>query len=232
MGTLEVTTGSGEKFGGYMAAPKGTPKGGIVVVQEIYGVNREVRRVVDQCASEGYLAFAPDLLWRVKPGLDFDYEDRDGARDAITALDQGKIVEDILDAIKAIQGKLGGKGPIGMVALGWGGKFGLTAAGKSDVAAVVAYYPGNLPGAEAITRDVKAPMMYHFAFHDTRTKPDFRESLRKTLAGRDDVEIYVYPDADHGFANHDRSEFHADSAKLADERSFGFLGRVLARAAS
>jgi carboxymethylenebutenolidase len=146
------------------------------------------------------------------------------------SLDQGTIVTDVVAAAQALRGHLpnGADLPLALVSAGWGGKFTLQAAATTDVDAVVCFYPGNIDGAEGLATAVTAPMQYHFARHDDRTKPEFRTRLRTLLADRDDAEIYVYHDADHGFANRDRSEFHAPSAELADSRAAEFLARCMA----
>lgn len=226
MSNLQIDAGSAGTFTGYLAQPSTAPKGCVVVVQEIYGVNREVRRVTDWLAQAGFAAVAPDLLWRVKPGLDFDYADRDSARKAVSSLKPDEIVQDLAAAASALQASAGGR-PVGIVSLGWGGRFAFMAAPKMNARAIVAYYPGNVEGAYEILNAAQMPQMYHFAKHDERTKPEFRKALRTALAERDDVEVLVYPEADHGFANRDRAEFHEASARLADERSIAFLERNL-----
>lgn len=232
MKTITVSAENGQTFSGYLKEPAGRPKGLVLVVQEIYGVNREIRRMVDAYAEAGYVAFAPDILWRVSPGLDFAYEDRDGARDAVMSLKADQITADIVASGRELSDTYGAGLPVAIVAAGWGGKFALDAAGKTDCQSVVCFYPGNLEGSEDLTLKVDAPMQFHFAFHDFRTKPEFRTKLRSMLADRDNVEIYVYSQADHGFANRDRTEFHEASALLADSRAIEFLDRTLAKSAN
>ena len=231
MSTLHIPAGGAGQFTGYLAMPAGAPKGCVAVVQEIYGVNREVRRVTDWLGSAGFAAVAPDLLWRVKPGLDFDYADRDNARKAVGSLNPEAIAGDIVASIEALRAKAdpAKAAGVGILALGWAGKFAFMAASKTAVDALVAYYPGNIDGSIELVHSAAAPQMFHFAGRDERTKPEFRRALRAAMADRDDVEIYVYPDADHGFANRDRGEYHAASAALADERTTGLLQRMLVR---
>ncbi|MGB3070662.1 MAG: dienelactone hydrolase family protein [Ottowia sp.] len=219
-------------FTGYLALPKGPPRGLVVVTQEIYGVNREVRRVADWLAAAGYAAVAPDLLWRVAPELDFGYADRDNARQAIGKLQPERIVSDIAAAAHALRAHVpqGSNLGLALLALGWGGLYAYQAAGLSQASAIVSYYPGNLPNGIDIAKSIGIPQQIHLAFHDERTKPEFRRSLREALAGLDDAEVLVYPDADHGFANRDRQEFHAESARLADDRTLDFLVRTLQHA--
>ncbi len=225
MNKLEIATSTGS-FTGHLALPTGTPKGCVVVVQEIYGVNREVRRVTDWLAGAGFAAVAPDLLWRVQPDLDFDYADRDNARKAVSSLKPDTTADDIAAAGEALMKKAGNAG-CAILSLGWGGRFAFMAAPKANARAVVAFYPGNLEGAIQLASGALMPQQFHFAKADERTKPEFRKALREAMVERDDVEIFVYQDADHGFANRDRAEFHEASAKLADDRTVEFLARIL-----
>lgn len=226
--TLKIET-EGGAFSGHFALPAGPAKGLVVVVQEIYGVNREVRRVTDWVAAAGFVAAAPDLLWRVSPGLDFDYADRDSARKAIAELKPELIVADLVAAAGALRASIpqGKDLKLAFLALGWGGQAAYQAAKPAGAVAVASYYPGNLSNVLDIAGSAGIPQLLHFGYHDERTKPEFRRTVRETLAGRDDAEIFVYPDADHGFANHDRKAFHAESARLADGRTLEFLARLL-----
>ncbi|MET4579440.1 dienelactone hydrolase family protein [Ottowia thiooxydans] len=224
--TLKIQTEKGN-FTAYLALPEGPAKGLIIVTQEIYGVNKEVRRVTDWLARAGYAAAAPDLLWRVAPNLDFEYADRDNARKAIGQLQSDQIVSDIAQTAQALRAHIpqGENLPLAIVALGWGGLYSYQAASLATAAAIVSYYPGNLPNGIDTASSIGIPQQIHLAYHDERTKPEFRRSLREALAGLDDAEVIVYPDADHGFANRDRTEFHTESAELADNRTLEFLAR-------
>lgn len=230
MNSIEIKSESGATFQGYFASPAGSAKGLVVVVQEIYGVNREVRRVTDEFARNGFAAVAPDLLWRVKPWLDFDYADRDNARKAIMSLKDDEIVSDIVAAMGALKKATRDSDQlkVGILALGWGGKPAYAAAARQPVAAIGSYYPGTLEGSEDLVRSVSAAQIFHFAAKDPRTKPEFRNALSTKLAGRADVEVHVYEEPDHGFANRDRPEFHQASAELADRRTLEFFQRHLA----
>ena len=216
-----------QKDVGYEAYFAGSEKGaeaGVVVVQEIYGVNKEVRRVTDHFATTGYAAIAPDLMWRSKPWLDFPYEDRDGARNVILALNYPTLVNDIVSAIECLRGKLVGAKRIGVVGLGWGGKPAIEAATRAGADASVSFYPGTIDvkSLEVVTA-FKGPLQFHFASKDDRTPMPFRTALRAALSDRDDAGVYVYEGAEHGFANRDRAEFAKGHATIADQRQDMFL---------
>lgn len=215
-------------YEGYFAGPERGAEAGVVVVQEIYGVNKEVRRITDHFAGAGYASLAPDLMWRSKPWLDFAYEDRDGARNVILALDYVALVNDIVTAIECLRGKLVGAKRVGVVGLGWGGKPAIEAATRTQADASISFYPGtiDLKSLDIVTA-FKGPLQFHFASKDDRTPLAFRTALRSALVERDDSEIYVYEGAEHGFANRDRGEYGKAFATIADQRQDEFLKRCL-----
>ena len=215
-------------YEGYFAGPERGAEAGVVVVQEIYGVNKEVRRITDHFAVAGYASLAPDLMWRSKPWLDFAYEDRDSARNVILALDYVALVNDIVTAIECLRGKLEGAKRVCVVGLGWGGKPAIEAATRSQADASISFYPGtiDLKSLNIVTA-FKGPLQFHFASKDDRTPFSFLTALRSALVERDDSEIYVYEGAEHGFANRDRSEYSKANATIADQRQEEFLKRCL-----
>lgn len=224
---LTIDASGDTAFTGYF--PRDAADGpALLVLQEIYGVNDEVRRVADFYAAQGFNVLAPDLLWRVEPGLEFDYSDRDAARDAIGRLDVADIVADIQRAGQSLLSRGNGSGKIGILAFGWGGQHALAAAQGDLFGAVASYYPGNLGQHVETAKRVHAPLLFHFSTIDFRTPLELRTALRHELAERDDVELYAYREADHGFANRSRPEYHAAAAALADDRTLGFLKRSLA----
>jgi len=198
---------------------------GVIVVQEIYGVNKEVLRVVHQLSGWGFNAAAPDLLWRHKPDTVFGYDERDQARAALSQLNASDFVADTVAAARTLKDETGSQA-IAILTLGWGGKFGLQAATQIDTSAVVCFYPGNLDGVENLVAEISAPQLYHFADRDPRTPPALRAAVRQHAVERDDIEVIVHK-ADHGFANRDREEFDQTAAASADRSTEDFLRRVV-----
>jgi carboxymethylenebutenolidase len=212
-------------YEGYLAGAEGC-SAGVLVVQEIYGVNREVRRVTDHFASAGYLALAPDIMWRSKPWLDFGYEERDAARNVILKLDYKTLVDDLVEAIEVLRSRLTGSKKIAIVGLGWGGKPAIEAATRAHADCSVSFYPGTLDEKSlGVVSSCKAPMQFHFASKDERTPEAFRSALAAALNGRSDAEVHVYEGAEHGFANHDRPECDRAAADLAERRQDDFVKR-------
>lgn len=213
-------------YEGYAAGAAGRSSG-VLVVQEIYGVNREIRRVTDHFGKAGYAALAPDIMWRSQPWLDFGYEERDAARNVILKMDYKALVDDLVEAIEVLRSRLTGAKKVAVVGLGWGGKPAIEAATRAGAACSVSYYPGTLDEKSlGVVTACTAPLQFHFASKDERTPVAFRTALKSALVGRPDAEMYVY-EADHGFANHDRTECDHPSADLAERRQDDFITRYL-----
>lgn len=224
---FEIGEGAGSDYRGYLA---GSPSADrlLIVLQEIYGVNDEVRRVVDAYAALGYAALAPDLFSRVKPGAVFDYADRDAARDAIATIAPSDIVADIRSAATRLKAWRGGtRHPIGVLAFGWGGQHALAAASDDLFDATVLYYPGNLESRLATVEAARAPLQFHFSTLDFRTPEALRSQIANILADRASSEVHLYDEVDHGFANQSRPEYARAAASIADARAQAFLTRNL-----
>ena len=226
MGTfIDLTAADGFSFSAYVAQPDGKPKAGIVVLQEIFGVNSHIRSVADGYAAEGYLAVAPATFHRVKPGVDLGYTAEDmGAgmalKAAVEALPAPGVMPDIEAAIKhAAQA-----GKVGIVGYCWGGLLTWRAACMlSGLSAAVPYYGGGVTAAEEIGRRPRVPVLAHFGEKDHWIPVDTVEALKKA---QPEVEVHIYA-ADHGFNCDQRGSYDAPSAKLARERTLAFFAKTL-----
>jgi carboxymethylenebutenolidase len=207
----------------YVAKPAGTPRGGIVVLQEIFGVNSHIRSVADGYAAEGYLAVAPATFHRVRPGVDLGYEPDDMAngmalKAAVEALPAPGVQQDIQAAIRhAAQA-----GKVGIVGFCWGGLLTWRAACELDgLSAAVAYYGGGTTTPDEIRRKPKVPVMAHYGDQDKHIPLTGVEAFQRA---HPEVEVHVYP-ANHGFNCDQRGSFDAAAAKLARERTLAFFAR-------
>jgi carboxymethylenebutenolidase len=212
--TVQLTAGDGFRFEAYRAAPKAKPRGGIVIVQEIFGVNRHIRDVTDQYANLGYLTLAPAMFDRVQPGVDVPYTDFPKGREYATAL---KLEQTLLDLHAAVKGAAEG-GRVGVVGYCWGGTMAYLAACECPIAAAVAYYGGRIT--QYLDRRPRCPVMYHFGELDKAIPMATVEQIR--AAHREGI-YYTYP-AGHGFNCTERAEYEPESARLALERTLKFLG--------
>ena len=226
MGTfIDLMAADGFSFPAYVAQPAGKPKAGIVVLQEIFGVNSHIRSVVDSYAAEGYLAVAPATFHRVKPGVDLGYTAEDmGAgmalKTAVEALHAPGVMPDIEAAIK----HAAKAGKVGIVGYCWGGLLTWRAACMlSGLSAAVPYYGGGVTAAEEIGRRPRVPVLAHFGEKDHWIPVDTVEAFKKA---QPEVEVHIYA-ADHGFNCDQRGSYDAPSAKLARERTLAFFAKTL-----
>jgi carboxymethylenebutenolidase len=205
----------------------GAPKGAVVVIQEIFGVNSHIRQVADGYAAEGYLAVAPTAFHRVKPGVELGYTEADmgegfGYKTAAEALPAPGVMQDIQAAIDHASQASGGK--VGIVGYCWGGLLTWRAACTlSGLSAAVPYYGGGVTTAGETARHPQVPVMAHFAEEDHWIPMDTVEAFRQA---HPEVAVHTYA-AHHGFNCDQRGSWHAPSAQLARERTLAFFKQHL-----
>jgi carboxymethylenebutenolidase len=217
---IRLKAKDGFELGAYVARPAGTPKGAIVDIQEIFGVNQHMRADTDRYAAAGYLAISPQLYDRVEPNVELGYTGDEpkkgmGIR-AQTEMD--KVLMDIQAAIDHVKSA----GKVGVVGYCWGGTLVFASAvNLPDVAAAVAYYGGGIPDMK--DQKPNTPTMMHFGSEDHGIPMEKVEAVKAARGG--DCEIHVYEGAGHGFNCDERGSYHEASAKLAQQRSLEFFGK-------
>jgi carboxymethylenebutenolidase len=218
--TLELNAADGHRFAAYRADPPGKPRGGIVVVQEIFGVNSHIRGVADGFAADGYVAIAPALFDRVERGLDIGYSQPEIERGR--ALMQRMSMDDALKDVTAALKAIASAGKIGIVGYCWGGTVAWVSAAKLDgLACSAPYYGGGI----LANKDLKprCPVMLHFGETDQAIPIG---DVRAWLATRPELAAHIYG-AGHGFNCDQRGSYHAESAKLARERTLEFFRKQI-----
>ena len=222
---VDLSAADGQKVPAYVAEPAGKPRGAVVVLQEIFGLNSHIRNVADGYAQEGYLAVAPATFQRVKPGVELGYEAADmqqgfGYKMAVEGLPAPGVMQDIQAAIDYAAQHSGGK--VGIVGYCWGGLLTWRAACTlNGLAAAVPYYAGGITQPEEIARQPRVPVMANLSDRDQWVPLDGVEAFKKA---HPEVEVYVYP-ANHGFNCDQRAAWDAPSAKLARERTLAFFAK-------
>jgi carboxymethylenebutenolidase len=217
---LQLTAADGFRLDAYLAQPAGAPRGGLIVLQEIFGVNSHIRSVADRYAAEGYLVIAPALFDRAEPGVNLGYTPEDmKAGVAIRAKVPGdKTLLDIQVALQHVQGA----GKVGAVGYCWGGSLAwLSACSLDGLSAAIAYYGSMLPANAGLV--ARCPVMAHFGAHDHGIPLESVEAFR---AAQPAVELHVY-EADHGFNCDQRGSYNAAAAALAQQRSSAFFAKHL-----
>ncbi len=226
MATIEIDAidGSGS-FAAYRANPEGTPRGAIVVIQEIFGVNEGIRRKCDHFASLGYVALAPDLFWRLEPGIDLDPDveaEFKQALDWMGKFDQDKGVADIEATIRAARDASGGK--VGVTGYCLGGRLAFMTAAHTDSDASVGYYAVGVDGLLGEKHAIANPLMLHIAGDDGFVPAATQQAMHEGLDDHPKVTLYDYPGEDHGFATEMGKRRSDAAARLADSRTEAFFG--------
>lgn len=220
-GFIQIPTAGMQCISAYRADPDDRPRGGIVVVQEIFGVNAHIRSVVDDYARAGYVAIAPALFDLVENGVELGYDEAGVARGRGLAAEVGfeRAVEGVASAAAAITSA----GRCGVVGYCWGGTVAFLGATRLGLPAVVYYGGRSLP---FLHETARAALLFHFGERDPIIPPADRE---RHFALQPQAEFHVYP-AGHGFNCDRRADYDADSARLARERTLAFFARELTAA--
>ena len=215
---IELKTKDGFTLSAYKAEPAGKAKGGLVIIQEIFGVNHHIRAVADRFAALGYTCVAPALFDRVERGVDIGY-DESAMKRGVDTRAKTKLDDTLLDLTAAI-GALKGAGKIGVVGYCWGGSLAFLSATRLEgIAGTVGYYGGMIAG--HAQEKPKVPVMLHFGEQD---KGIPMTDVEKVKAARKDVEVHTYP-AGHGFSCDERGSFDKASHEKALERTLAFFSK-------
>lgn len=221
--TVTATDGSGA-FSAYCAMPESGSGPGIVVLQEIFGVNHFMREVCDHFASEGYIAVCPDLFWRIEPGVELTDKSQaewDRAFELMNAfLPQFEAgVADIQATITAVRGLEGCTGKVGAVGYCLGGSLAYATACQTDVDAASGYYPVQIEDSLDYAQYIKNPLILHIAELDGFCPPEAQEKIKAGLGDNANVTLYSYPDVDHAFARTGGDNFNEAAATAANSRT-------------
>ncbi len=229
--TAKIATLAGDgEFTAYRATPAGTPKAAIVVIQEIFGVNAGIRRKCDTLAEAGYLAIAPDLFWRLEPGIELDPDIKpefDRALELMGQFDQDKGIADIEASIRAARSELGDDAKVGVVGYCLGGRLAFMTAARTDVDASVGYYGVGIDGLLGEKHAIAHPVLLHVPEEDHFVDKAAQAAMHAGLDDHPKVTIYDYAGEDHGFATEFGERRSDASAKLADERTAKFFAENL-----
>jgi carboxymethylenebutenolidase len=210
----------GHEFQAYLAAPAGKPRGAVLVLQEIFGVNAHIRAVTDGYAGEGYTAIAPSLFDRVRRGIQLGYgpEDKTQGIGTLQQLKPDQTMKDVAAAIAVVKSS----GRVGAVGFCWGGRLSYLAACDLPVACAVVYYGKII---DQLDKKPKRPVMYHFGSLDQSIPAS---DTAKIAAAYPESPLYIYEGAEHGFNCEQRSAYNPEAAALARQRTLEFLARSVA----
>jgi carboxymethylenebutenolidase len=216
--TIRLKAKDGHELDAYLAPAKGKAKGGIVVVQEIFGVTKHIERVADQFAASGYEVVAPAMFDRVERNVTLAYSEIEKGREYMRRLEWPNTLADVEAAVN--EGR--GAGRVAVVGYCWGGTVAHVAASELDIDAAISYYGGAV--AKMLDKKPRCPIMYHFGDQDASIPRSDIELIKKATP---ESTLHVYPGAGHGFNCDERASYSAKDAKLAFDRSIEFLNAQL-----
>jgi carboxymethylenebutenolidase len=229
MGEWVEIAGPDGAFKSYVARPSGTPKGAVVVVQEIFGVNAVMRGKADWLARESFLAVAPDLFWRIKPGIDLTDQSEAEWKEAfgyMNALDKNASVTDVQAALTWARSQSVCKA--GVMGYCMGGYIAFLAAARTDSDATVAYHGGGIHTALGEAGGIKKPLMLHNPMKDSFIPVEALNTIRDTLSSNPLVTVHEYAEQDHAFTREGGKHYDAEATKIADARTVAFFEASLA----
>lgn len=229
MGDWVEVQGPDGAFKAYVARPSGTPKGAVVAIQEIFGVNAVMRGKADWLAREGFLAVSPDLFWRIKPGIDLtDQSEAEWkqALDYMNQLDKNASVKDVQATLTWARSQ--GVSKAGALGYCMGGYIAFVAACRTDTDATVCYHGGGIHTALGEVGGIKKPVMLHNPMKDGFIPREALDTIRETLASNPLVTVHEYAEQDHAFTREGGAHYDEAAKQLADGRTIEFLKKNLA----
>ena len=219
------------EFGAYLAAPASGRGPGIVVIQEIFGVNKVMRTIADEFAARGYFALCPDLFWRLEPGIQLtDRTDAEWSQafDLMNRFDQEAGIKDIQSSIGHLRHAVDGcTGKVGAVGYCLGGLLAFLTAARTDADASVGYYGVSIQDKLGEAGKIKKPLMLHNAAKDEYTPPDAQKKIVEGLKGNPLVTLHTYAEMNHAFARPGGAHYDKACADLANGRTSTFFRQHL-----
>ncbi|WP_233859886.1 dienelactone hydrolase family protein [Paraburkholderia sp. HD33-4] len=226
---IDVTSEDGKQFSAYFAKPQKGSGPGLILLQEIFGINSYMKSMADRFAEEGYVVLVPDLFWRMKPGVDLAYggKELDEALSYNEKLDLDLAVQDIASTMKALRALPQQVGKIGAIGYCLGGKLAMLVAARTDIDCAVSYYGVGLDAFIGEIPSIRCPMAFHFAANDSLCPPPTREAIQSAMSANPVIAQYVYPGCEHAFATPERESYDKPAATMAYSRTIAMLRKTL-----
>ena len=224
-----TVAGSAGSFDAYLALPPAGHGPGLLLLQEIFGVNQHIRALAEQYALDGFVVLAPDVFWQQQRRLELGYtaDDVQRARVLAAAADKAALQRDLADSVAALRSRPEVQGRrVGAIGYCMGGRQAFVAAATAGVDAAVAYYGGGIQDMLDLAPNIGCPMQFHYGALDANIPKSAVDKVRAAMQGKP-AEVLVYEPADHGFNCWARVSYHAPSAALAHGRALQFLAERL-----
>ena len=230
MGDRITVEGQDGAFNAYIARPKILPAATVVVLQELFGVNADIRKTCDELAEQGFVAVAPDLFWRQEPGIDLNVTSEADWQHGLRlyqAYDRDAGVRDIQDTLKAVAKLPECTGKIGVQGYCLGALMTFLTAVRAQVNAAVAYHGADTEKYLGEVQNLHAPLLMHLGEEDEFISKPAQAQIKAALAGKANATVYSYPGQRHAFARHNGTHYNAAAAALANGRTSEFLNHQL-----
>lgn len=227
---IKIAVADGE-LSAYLATPASGSGPGVVVIQEIFGVNTWMRNITDDLAAAGYVALCPDLFWRIEPGVQINSEDEEAFQKAFGLygkFDADKGVDDLQATVSHLRGLDACSGKVGTVGFCLGGFLAYLMSARSDADASVGYYGVGIESKLGEASSISSPLMLHVAVEDQFVPKDAQAHVADALKGNAHVTLHDYAGADHAFARKGGHSYVAEAADLANNRTIEFFKTNLA----
>jgi len=217
-------------FGAYIARPKASPASAVVVLQELFGVNADIRKTCDELAEQGFVAVAPDLFWRQEPGVDLSVTSEADWQHGLRlyqAYDRDAGARHVKDTVNAVAKLPECTGRVAVLGYCLGALMVFLTAVRYGVDAAVAYHGGDTDKYLGEVGGLEAPLLMHLAEEDEFISKPAQAEIKAALAKKPDTTVYSYPGQNHAFSRHGGAHYNAEAAALAHERTYAFLNRQL-----
>ena len=230
MGDRILIEGQEGAFEAYVARPGHLPAPGVVVLQELFGVNADIRKTCDELAGQGFIAVAPDLFWRQEPGVDLDVRSEPDWQHGLRlyqAYDRGAGIKDVEATVAAAAGLPDCTGKVAVLGYCLGALMTFLTAVRCDVDAAVAYHGGDTEKYLDEVDALHAPLLMHLGEEDEFISRPAQAQIKAALASKPNASVYSYPGQRHAFSRHNGAHYDAAAAALAHGRTYAFLNRQL-----
>lgn len=227
--TISITSHDDQQFDAYLSLPPTGHGPGMVIIQEIWGVNEHIKAVADQYAMDGYVVLAPDVFWRQEANVDLQYNETDTPKafQLMTNLDEAHAVADLVSTANALRARPEVTGKVGSIGFCMGGRLSYQLAASGAVDAAVCYYGGGIQNHLDKAPAVKCPILFHYAALDGYIPATAVADVKKAFAGQTNAQFHVYEGVDHGFNCWGRPMYQQRVAALARGRTLVWLSEQL-----
>jgi carboxymethylenebutenolidase len=219
------------EFSAYIARPKTTPAPAVIVLQELFGVNADIRKHCDELAEQGFLAVAPDLFWRQEPGIDLSVTSEADWQHGLrlySAYNRDSGAKDVADTVNTVRKLPECSGEVALLGYCLGALMVYLAAVRCHgVDAAIAYHGGDTEKYLGEVDGLNTPLLMHLAEEDEFISKPAQAAIKAALAGKPNATVYSYPGQNHAFSRHGGAHYNAEAATLAHERTYAFLNRQL-----